>query len=153
MTWKVKFYECNQNVIKDYDIFGYSHWLDVIKDLKRKCSTREEFAATLRTKLMSQYWSRCEYELIIARHDGRIVLYPWVGCRDIATATVDVTDDTSFDWAGFADKHINRQVTKTNAKVDIWDQIEYRWDEFINYCLTAKIPYDRNKNKFILEDN
>ena len=49
-------------------------------------------------------------------------------------AFLDVTDDTSFDWKDFAEMHIKMQIYGNKAKIDIWNQIEYRFDEFIDYC-------------------
>ena len=30
--------------------------------------------------------------------------------------------------------HIKMQIYGNKAKIDIWNQIEYRFDEFIDYC-------------------
>ena len=81
---------------------------------------------------MSQYWSRAEYEVIIfIDENSRVYLKPWCGCRD-DNYKIDVTDETGFDWKGFAEKHINQKYG-SEAKIDVWDQLEYRWDEFVDY--------------------
>lgn len=146
MTWLVKNFDCNAQKIKDYDVLKYKE--DEIKKLKKKCTTKEEFAEKLRREFQWQYWSRAEYELIIElTEDGRVLLKPWVCCRDEENATIDVTDDTTFDWKGFAVEHISKQIFKNKAKVDVFSQLDYVWDDFISYCWNYHHKYQRrNRN-------
>ena len=131
-SWIVKNFDCNAQKIKDYDILKYRE--DDIKKLKKKCATKEEFAEALRRECMYHFWSKAEWELIIEyTEDSRVILRPWCGCYNPDEVKIDVTDDTSFDWQGFAAKHIRKQIFKNKAKIDAWDQIEYRWDEFVEY--------------------
>ena len=123
MSFIVKRFDPNRQRIEDYDVFKYKSY---VEELKRDsaASTKEEFSAKLRINLMSRFWSRSEYELIVKRTDeGRILLSPWVGCRDKEAATVDVTDDAAFDWKGFAAQHIANQRFVNEAKEDTWDQL------------------------------
>lgn len=125
MSFIVKKFDPNRQCIEDYDVLKYKSY---VEELKRDsaAATKEEFAAKLRINLMSRFWSRCEYELVVKRtNEGRILLSPWVGCRDKEAATIDVTDDAAFDWKGFAAQHIANQRFANEAKVDIWDQICY----------------------------
>lgn len=144
LTWKVKNYLINENKIWDYDILKYRE--DQIKKLKKKCTTKEEFAEAMRREMMWQYGSRCEYEVIIEiDKNNRIWLRPWVGCTDPDSVTIDVTDDGRFDWKGFAEFHIDRQIYKNKAKVDVYDQLMYRWREFIDYVWNYRHKYQRKK--------
>lgn len=124
MSFIVKKFDFNRQRIKDYNVLQ-RYFLEECKKLK--CgATKEEFAVKLQFAFMSRYWSRSEYELIVKRtNEGRILLSPWVGCRDEEAATIDVTDDAAFDWKGFAAQHIAAQRFVNEAKVDIWDQICY----------------------------
>lgn len=144
MRWIVKSFDANAQKIVDYDVLQYRE--NFIKELKRKYKTIEEFTAKLKIEMMSQYWSRCEWEVIIKKTDDhRIILYPWCGCRDIDSAAVDVTDDERFDWEGFANEHIARQIFIDEAKIDVYDQLMYRWDEFVKYCWEYRHKYQRIK--------
>ena len=90
-----------------------------------------------------------EYEVIVEIDaDNRVWLKPWVGCTDPESVKIDVTDDENFDWHGFAEKHINSQIYKNEAKVDIWDQLEWQWDKFIDYVWTTRLKYERDHPKF-----
>ena len=125
MSFIVKKFDFNYQRIEDYDILEYAHYVEKLKH-DSAAATKEEFSAKLRINLMSRFWSRSEYELVVKRTDeGRILLSPWVGCRDKEAATIDATDDAAFDWKGFAAQHIASQRFANEAKVDIWDQICY----------------------------
>jgi hypothetical protein len=108
---------------------------------------REDFAEALRLEMMCWFWSRSEYELVIEIDDNnRVWINPWVGCREPENVRIDVTDRTDFDWRGFAERHISRQIYKNKAKFDIYSQLEYRWDEFVDYVWSYHHKYQRKKN-------
>ena len=99
--------------------------------------------------MMYYFWSKCEWELIVEiDNNNRIWLSPWVGCREPENVRVDVTDRKNFDWKGFAEKHISQQRYKNEAKIDVYDQLEWRWEEFINYCWYTRLRYERDNPKF-----
>ncbi len=133
MKWTVKKFDHNKREIKDYDLFPYFE--KFLLELKKKRKTKEEFAEAIKHELMYHYWSRYEYELIIQiKENGCIFLAPFSACKDDEKATIEVTNDTGYDWKGFAEKHVAKQRFGNEAKIDIWNQIEYRFDEFATYC-------------------
>ena len=145
-TWSVKKYLTNDNKILDYDVLKYRE--DYIKKLKKKCHTKEEFAEKMRIEMMCQYWSRCEYEVIISIDDNNHVwLSPWVGCKNPESVKIDVTDDESFNWRDFAEHHIKNQIYKNEAKIDIYDQLQWRWSDFIDYCWNYRHKWQRKNDK------
>jgi hypothetical protein len=147
LTWKVKNYCCNTDRIWDYDVLKYRE--DQIKKLKKKCDSKEEFSEAMGRKMRWQYWSRAEYEVIIEiDDDNRIWLKPWVGYRNPDEVKIDVTDDQSFDWRSFANEHIGKQIYKNEAKIDVWDQLQWKWDEFIDYLWYNRLKYERDDPKF-----
>ena len=126
----VKYYNCNANKIEDYDVLKRRE--SEIKKFKKKCADKEDFANELRVEFMRRFWSKAEWELIVTKTaEGRVILSPWCGCADSDSCSIDVTDDASFDWSGFADEHIKRQIFKNQAKIDVYDQIMYgdRFDD------------------------
>ena len=144
-----KHYNVNNRKIEDYDVL--SRRVDDIKKLKKKCQNKSEFADKLKAEFMWRFWSKAEWELIVTKTDeGRVILSPWCGCVDPDNCSVDVTDDNSFDWSGFADEHIKRQIFKNQAKTDVYDQIMYgnRFDELINELWCTRLPYERDNEKF-----
>lgn len=149
LSWLVTYYDCNADKIKYYDILKYRK--DLIKKLKKKCETKEEFADKMRRELQWSYWSRCEWELIIEIDDNnRIWLNPWVGCKEPENVRIDVTDREDFDWRGFAKTHIGKQIYKNEAKIDVFDQLTYgnQFEKFIDYCWYTRLKYERDNPKF-----
>lgn len=145
----VKYYNCNANKIEDYDVLKRRE--SEIKRLKKKCATKDEFAELLRREFMWRFWSKAEWELIITKEeDGRIILSPWCGCSDPDSVATDVTNNTSFDWSGFADEHIKRQTFKNQAKIDVYDQIMYgdRFSNLVDELWYTRLPYERDNPKF-----
>ncbi|MBE6701177.1 MAG: hypothetical protein E7582_04740 [Ruminococcaceae bacterium] len=133
MQWIVKNFDCNKDKIIDYDIMPYLN--PYLLKFKKQKKTREEFADAVRSELKYQFWGRCQYELVIEiRDNDRIFLLPWIGSRDNEKVAIEVTDDKSFDWEGFAEKHVSKQRFGNSAKIDIWNQVDYRFEEFISYC-------------------
>ena len=148
LSWFVTYYDCNADKIEYRDILKYRE--DFIKKLKKKCATKEEFAEKMRGEMMYHFWSRAEWEVIIEIGDnGRVWLSPWVGCREPEKVRTDVTDRTDFDWRGFAEYHIlNRGWRDGTAKIDVFNQLEWRWDEFIDYLWYTRLKYERDSEKF-----
>lgn len=147
LSWTVLYYDCNAKKIKPYNILKYRQ--DFLKKLKKQCDTKEEFSEKMRREMMYYYWSKCEWELIISiDENNRIWLTPWAGCVNPEEVKIDVTDNTDFDWSGFAQKHIESQVFNNKAKIDVFDQLQYRWTEFIDYCWYTRLKYQRDHIKF-----
>lgn len=147
LKWLVYRFNVNSQKIETYNVLGGKYFLEEIKKIIKKCrdKDRSEFSEALRRETIYHFWSRCEWELIIEiTEDNRIFLIPWAGCREPDEAKIDVTDDTGFDWRGFAEKHINQQIYKTKAKIDVYDQLNYMWEEFVDYVLNSGI-YRRRK--------
>ena len=145
----VKYYNCNAKKIKDYDVLERRE--SEIKRLKKKCATKDEFAELLRREFMWRFWSKAEWELIITKTaEGRVILSPWCGSRNPDSEAIDVTDDPAFDWSGFADEHIKKQIFKDHAKIDSYDQIMYgdRFNKFVDELWHTRLPYERDNPKF-----
>lgn len=145
----VKYYNCNANKIEDYDILKRRE--SEIKKLKKKCATKDEFAEFFQREFFRRFWSKAEWELIISKtEDERVILSPWCGRPDADSIAIDVTNDTSFDWFGFANEHIERQIFKNQAKIDVYDQIMYgdRFSNLVDELWYTRLPYERDNPKF-----
>lgn len=146
MEWIVYNFNVNKQKIEAYNILKHYSFREYAKKAAKKYKTKEEFTEQLKRELMYYFWSRSEYELVIEiTEDNRIFLNPWVGCREPEKVRIDVTDDTSFNWRAFAKKHIKQQIYKTKAKIDVFDQVNYMWDEFSEYIWENR--------KALLKDN
>ena len=145
----VKYHNFNADRIENYDVL--KHQEKFIKNLKKKSQNREEFSKSLQSEFMYRFWAKCEWELIISKtEEGRIILSPWVGGRNPETSSLDVTDDKIFDWVGFADKYIGKQIFLNKAKIDVYDQIMYgdRFSNLVDELWYTRLPYERDNPKF-----
>lgn len=139
LKWNVFYYDINRNKITTYNIFRHGRFNKYVEEAFEISKTKEEFAEILRRELMYYFWSKAEWELVIELdEDNHIFLIPWCGCRNPEETKIDITNDTSFDWSGFAKKHIERQIYKNEAKIDVYNQIEYVWDNFLEYVWNSK---------------
>ena len=138
MEWMVYFYNINKNKIESYNIFNHYGFIEYAKKHIKKYNNKDEFADEIKKELRYYFWSKAEWELIIEVKDNRISLYPWCGCKEPEKVKIYVTDDKSFDWKGFAEHHINKQIYIDNAKIDVFDQVMFNWNSFVNYCWEHK---------------
>lgn len=145
LSWKVKRFDCNKQVIVDYDVLKYKE--DFIKRLKKICDNKEEFSERLKSQMQYYYWSKAEHELIISTSVDKVVLTPWCGCREPEKASITIFDE-SFDWFSFAMYHIGKQYFDSKAKIDVYDQLMWKWSEFVDYCWYTRLPYERDHEKF-----
>lgn len=148
-AWLVKYFDCNSQAIVDYDIL--QHRESDIKKMKKNSETKEIFAEKLQSEMMWRFWSKAEWEMVVeVTEDNHVLLKPWVGFYDITKATIDVTDNSTFDWMGFAKEHISKQRYKNKAKIDIYDQLTYgdNWEKLVTYLWTTRFKYERDHPKF-----
>lgn len=141
MRWDAMYYSWNDRKFKPYNVLAYRE--DVIKTLKKKVTSKEEFAQKMKSEMMYYFWSKTEVEVLLTNQDGRIIMSPWVGPEDIA---LDVTDREDFDWVGFFNKKAEGYINKTTIKIDIFSQLFYQWDAFIDYCWHFHHKWQRKKN-------
>ena len=137
MKWNVYYYDINRNKVTTYDIFKHGSFVKYFKETAKECKGNKEcFEKRIKSELFYYYGSRSEWELIIEiTENNHILLTPWCGCRNPEEVRIDVTDDKSFDWRGFAEHHISKQIFKNEAKIDVYDQVMFNWDEFLDYVL------------------
>jgi hypothetical protein len=140
MHWIVMYYNFNAKQFQPYDVLKYKE--DFIKKLKKKVVSKEEFADKIRSEMMYYFWSKCEWEILLTNNNNRIIMSPWVGPENI---TLDVTNREDFDWADFFDKQAEHYIDKTTIKIDIYDQLKYRWNDFVDYCWNFHHKWQRKK--------
>ena len=140
LEWNVYYYDINRRKITTFNILKqHGRFNEDLKKALKKCKTKEDFAETLRRELAYYFWSKAEWELIIKiTEDNRIFLIPWCGCSNPEEIKIDVTDDTNFDWRGFAELHIGGKIYRNKAKIDVYDQVTYMWDAFVDYVWSFK---------------
>lgn len=151
MKWDVYHYDINRNKIGLFNIFDHWSFCEYAKKAIKKLKTKEEFAEQLKRELQYFFWSKAEWELIIEiTEDNRIFLIPWCGCRNPEEVKIEINQvatEDGFDWKEFARLHTERQRYKNKAKIDVYDQVMWNWNEFIDYCWNNKkrlLKYEGN---------
>ena len=143
MEWYVTYQDFNSRKFKRVNILKY--YEDFIKKLKKKVNSYEEFSKELRSEMIYRFMSKCEYEVILKKENGRLYMLPWPPHEN--DVGVDITEDRLFDWNGFFDKVIEKRVDKTECKIDVYDQLLYRWDAFVEYCFLSRHKYQRQAER------
>lgn len=139
-SWLVMNYNCNANRIEHYDVLNYR--VDWMKKLKKKSKDIGEFTEKLNNEMLWQYWSRAEYELVLEKCNDELWLKPWVGCRNPEEVKIDVSNDPF--WQEFS-KWDKVNWWDNEAKIDIYDQLTFKWPEFVDYCWNTHLPYERKR--------
>lgn len=146
-TWLTLIHDFNAKTVKTHDVLAYRE--DLIKKLKKKYTTKEEFVAALKLNFQSQYWSRCEYEMILYTENGRVYLEPW--CGEFKDGRIDITDNELLDWPAFAEKMLSERgwhdtnSSRTYVKFDIYGQLIFRLDELMDFVWNYRHKYQRIK--------
>lgn len=136
MEWNVCCYNCNADEIEAFNIFRHGRFREDTQEALKTSKNKAEFALIIKRELRYYFWSKSEYELIVRlTDDDRVFLLPWCGSSDPENEKVEVTDD---HWRDFAKLHIKRQQYTNEAKIDIYNQVMFRFYEFVNYCWSFK---------------
>jgi len=123
-----------RNEIELYNIFAHRGFFEDVRKRLMSSKTKEEFADSVNMSLRHHFMGKCEYEVIITNRNGRIIM---TSCFDSFDIKIDVTDYNEFDWVGFyKDKSIG--YDEDGIKIDVYDQIRYRFDEFVDYIWSFK---------------
>lgn len=134
ITCYVYVYNINAHKIEIFNIFNHGSFTQYAYKAMKNCKDKADFAKAIRGELLYYFWSKSEYELIVKlTDDNRVFLYPWCGSRNSEDEKIEVTDETDFNWLGFAKEHISKQIYKNEAKIDIYDQVMFQFDKFIEY--------------------
>ena len=115
LSWNVLFEDFNKKEIAYYDIFKGGHFEKLAREIKSRVSTKEEFIEEFRIKLMSLFWARSEYEVVV-------------------TSWPPYIDKEELDRLNQEDIKYRTNVNLTvGRKIDIYDQLQMNWNQFIDY--------------------
>ena len=148
IEWLVYRFNFNAQKIEKFNIFDHGGFLIYTQKPIKKYISKEDFKDQLKKELLYYFWSKAEHELVIEKYDGGVFLIPWCGCRRPEEARINVSNDFDFDWEEFANTHINRQIYGNKAKIDVYDQLVWKWKELVDYCWYTRLPYERDHEKF-----
>ena len=150
-SWITYLFDFNSKKVEAYEVLKYRE--KFIKKLKKECQTKEAFGERLFRDFQWQYWSRCEYEMILFIEDGQVYAEPWPGGPHPEEHRVNLTDRTDFNWYMFTTKMIEeRGYRDETVKVDVYDQLKYREEEITDFCWNYRHKYQRTKKVSEMND-
>ena len=125
LSWKVIMEDFNSHKIIYYDLFKSGYWEKVAKELKEeKHSVFQAWSDAFRQKLMSQYWSRSEYEVVVTSWP------PYIKVDDVQKLQDEIANREK-TWGS---KPLRVNITPTVArKIDILEQLDANWEVFSKY--------------------
>ena len=125
LSWKVIMEDFNSRKIIYYDLFKSGYWEKVAKELKEeKHSVFQAWSDAFRQKLMSQYWSRSEYEVVVTSWP------PYIKVDDVQKLQDEIADREKTCGS----KPLRVNITPTVArKIDIFEQLDANWGVFSKY--------------------
>lgn len=110
--------------IETYNVFEHARFVrDLYKNTKN-IKTKEEFGVVLKSELMYNFWSKCEWETIITSFPTGI--------------TVDELNRLNTQYerekAEYGREPYSLCVNlKTEIKIDVYTQVMNNWDIFLDY--------------------
>ena len=123
LSW---FVYCERNGrIEKHDIFENGYWEFEARAILNETNTFDEWNEKFRIRLMAQYWSRCEYELLLVE---------WPTTISVAALEKMTEEVESYikDY-GHLPYRVNAQLPKSTVKIDIYNQLLLNWDIFTHY--------------------
>lgn len=136
LIWNIYYHNFNRDKIEEFNVFRHTSFMKDIKKIFeefKKSEDKDAFTERINRELHYYFWSKSEWEVIITKIDGKIILYPWVGSK--TKDTLDVTNTTDFNWIEFYEDIKKKYLFSDGPiKIDAYDQIRFRFNEFIDYC-------------------
>lgn len=92
MEWNVYYYNINSHRIMPFNVFNHVRFKNEVLAIKNKTKNYEEFTEEIRKILLYYFWSKSEYEVIIA---------PWCGGNNKEAIKVDIYSQVIMNWEHF----------------------------------------------------
>lgn len=95
MKWYVFYYNINKKKIDTFNVFEHGRFCRYVKEAVKKYKNKEEFSKQLRSELQFYFWSKAEWEVIVA---------PWVGGdKEKDAIKIDIYEQVMLNWDVFVD--------------------------------------------------
>lgn len=92
MEWYVYYHDFNAQKIIKWNVFNHGAFKKEINTLLKEKIDKDDFSEKLKREVMYYFWSKCEYEIILA---------PWIGRADVTK--IDIYDQIMMNFDRFVD--------------------------------------------------
>lgn len=130
LKWMVYYHNSNKNEIKTFNIFDHRNFLENVENYLKKCKSKEEFSEHLKRALLYYFWSKYEWELIIASFVPRITMAELDRLNRERNAHIEAYNR---DYGTIG---VNLE---TEIKIDVYGQIMNNWDIFVDYVWNSEV--------------
>lgn len=113
----------NKKCIEKYNVLS-DHFVKLLKAKTNNIKDREEFAKEVKSVLMYNFWSKCEWEVVITDWPTHITV------EELSRLQKELDGHTA---AYGHPPHALSVDLRAAEKIDVYDQIMLNWDIFINY--------------------
>ena len=69
-------------------------------------------------------------------------------CESMFNNMINIANNKDFNWQDFL---ATQRLYNNSVKIDIYDQLKFNWDEFINLLWHTRLKYERYDIKFSWE--
>ena len=123
LVWNVYKHDFNSNKIEKFNVFNSISFYNSLYDLKKKGKNYLDFAKELKYLVMYQFWSICEYEVVITS-------WPvYMKSEELERLYNDWQSRKSQgDKLGIILPNL-----ETELRIDIYEQIMVNYDKFAEY--------------------
>lgn len=127
LVWFVFAEDGPGNDIVPVNLFEYN-WVflqDLVRIKRKYGKDFVKFADSVRSALMHEYWSRCEYETIITTWPS------YVTKAEVARMAKEI-EERERQWPGSSSGIVGVDL-HAGVKIDVYTQVMLNWDSFIKY--------------------
>lgn len=124
MCWNVFYEGVNTKEIKIWNVFNHASFTEEVKSLPKE--NKETFSKELKYIVMYYFWSKSEYEVVVASWPPYISRFE--------SNQIKQNELPRYRQA------VNLEIGK---KFSIYDQLAMNWNIFVNYCWEA-LPNEKD---------
>lgn len=122
MIWNVYRYNFNAQEIEIFNVFDHIRFANSVKELLKEYDKKEDFEKKLNSIAMYNFWSKCEYEIVITSWP------PYISKKEIDKI---IEEEKNCKYR----TNVNLEV---GSKIDIYQQLKLNWEHFVDYVWSFK---------------
>lgn len=108
LVWNAYIEDLNSKKIIPYNIFNNWKFSEYVEKHLKKCRYKDEFATEVKHELMYYFWSKSEYEIVLA---------PWMSAKLIPEKKIDVYEQVMLNFDRFVDYVWNTCKPRSRNKI------------------------------------
>ena len=124
LVWNAYNYRSVGQELRVFNIFDHYSFMESVRKLLKKPMSKEDFSELLRREVLYYYWSKAEWELVIADTQ------PHIDSKELNRLITDCYLKRTVAEPPLRCSHVNLSDAE---KIDVYEQVRLNWDEFVDY--------------------